>query len=544
MKFCFGLTKSIAFVAVILILSGAVLAMSNSKSVHKSKKQLQNSDTSEAIRSIWLDKDKGDNILRAAQELNFNSVVVHWNKETTPDFIKRAKSFGFDTYVWVYPTFPQEDKDKYSQVMSKQEEAIWEKEIKLARENKLFTSDYQGGGEPLDGNKEVLIYDVPCFHHREVVEDVERRVKDILESAPDLAGIALDMFGYKNYHCCYCDTSKELFEQYYKKHQDMDRDSAWEKFNLETLVDFQNEICNYARSIRPDVKITNHVWPTYLPNPTYGNMLDLDYCAQTAAWFFKPYWSDEKISRYTKLFVNQAKKYHKRSQGVPFIGYYNREGYNVKSPERLAHEVDVILSSSNSKNLAIHCFGDIVKTPAAFNALKEVLIKHGIVDVAATKKKIEVKTIEHSSKSTSLASVEIVSLTAENVVVLPPTKKIWDAAHEVISISPTSKAWHAKWRVFDSLAIGEYKVRAFLKLKGQKEGYGIRFGIYSPKANKEVFSKVIRADKIPQSDAYQWVDLGKANITDDAGAYFFATSGGDNSFDTFFLSEVEFVRVK
>ncbi len=154
------------------------------------------------------------------------------------------------------------------------------------------------------------------------------------------------------------------------------------------------------------------------------------------------------------------------------------------------------------------------------------------------------KPIEHSLTPADIAVGEVVSLTSKNSQVLPPTKKIWDAGHEIISISPTSKAWHAKWHIFDSLAIGEYKVRALLKLKGQKEGYGIRFGVYSPKAKKEIFSKVIQANKIPQSDAYQWVELGTANITDDAGAYFFATSGGDNSFESFFLSKVEFVRVK
>ena len=39
-------------------------------------------------------------------------------------------------------------------------------------------------------------------------------------------------------------------------------------------------------------------------------VLKLDYCAQTVAWFFKPSWSDDKITNYTQTVINDAQKYY------------------------------------------------------------------------------------------------------------------------------------------------------------------------------------------------------------------------------------------
>jgi hypothetical protein len=207
---------------------------------------------------------------------------------------------------------------------------------------------------------------------------LKTNVKEILETAPNLKGVALDMFGYQNYNCCYCPTSMKAFDEYCLKHKEMAKEDAWSSFNLETLVSFQNELCDYARTVRGNVKITNHVWPVYMPEPLYGNRLNLDYCAQTAAWFFEPFWNDNKITSYSKQIVFDADKYYKRQQGIPFVGYFHRNDYPVKSPERLTHEIDLIFANSSSESLVIYNFSDIVNSPKALTALRRCIERAGV----------------------------------------------------------------------------------------------------------------------------------------------------------------------
>jgi hypothetical protein len=332
----------------------------------------------DGLRIAWISKQvPSEKILQIAQELNFYAIIVYWNKNKTPQVIERAKKFNFDTYTWIFPLFPKGKKEQYKQQMNIAENVIFKAELAMAKKKKLFPAGYQGGGEPILGNKEVMLYEAPCFHHPEVVELLKKQIKEILTTAPNLKGIALDMFGYQNYHCCYCPTSMKAFADYCTKHPKLTKFEAWPKFNFESLVNFQNELCEYARSIRPSVKITNHVWPVYQPKPLYGNRLKLDYCAQTVAWFFKPFWSDDKIINYTKTVINDADKYYPQQQGIPFLGYFN----NWKSPERVAHELDLIFTNSPAKNksIAIYNFNHLKNELATIKAMKAVFKQYHII---------------------------------------------------------------------------------------------------------------------------------------------------------------------
>ena len=334
-------------------------------------------------RIAWLSKREGaEKALQLAHELNFNAVVVYWDKSKTPKFIEQAKTYNLATYTWLFPLFPDGNKKKYQQQMTPAEDVILIAERKLGKQKTLFFSGYQGGGEPLPGNREVMLYDTPCFHHPEVVALLKAKVKEILTSAPNLKGLALDMFGYQNYHCCYCPTSMQAFADYCAKHPKLPKFKAWQKFNLESLISFQNDLCDYARSIRPTVKLSNHVWPVYLPQPLYGNQLNVDYCAQTVAWFFKPFWQDKKIISYTKIVIDKAPQYHKNQQGIPFLGYFNRPDQPLKSPERIAHELELIFANSpeNEKNLAIYNFTELIKSPKTIKAMKAVFRKYHIIE--------------------------------------------------------------------------------------------------------------------------------------------------------------------
>ncbi len=257
---------------------------------------ITNGQQQKSFRCAWISFSHIDTVLERVKDAKFNAVVFYWNREKTPAAIERAQKLGLDCYIWVTPVFPKGDKKLYLQQMFENETTILQKELELKRQKKLFPSGYQGGGEPLPKRQEVLINKMPCFHKPQVVSATKKYIKDILQNLPQANGIALDMFGYRNYYCCYCEASKVAFRKYCAKHNlKPERESSWRQFSLDSLVDFQNEMCKYARSLKPNIKITNHVWPVYMPEPLYGNRLDIDYCAQTVAWFFKPYWSDKKI---------------------------------------------------------------------------------------------------------------------------------------------------------------------------------------------------------------------------------------------------------
>ncbi len=335
-------------------------------------------------RSAWIGLDNLDKVLHAAKELNFNAVISHGEGGKFKDFIAAAKSAGLESYWWFSPAAPAGSGDKFLQQMSLEEDELLKGQLALAKENKLWIDgSYQGGGEPLPGNNEVLLNNIPCFHCPEVVEATKIQVKNTLEENPDLTGIALDMFGYQNYRCCHCPVSMKLLESFRKQRPDLEEKKAREELSLKTLVDFQNVICDYARTVRPGVKTTVHVWPVYLPEPLYGNRLDLDYCCQTAAWFFKPYWSDEKIADYAQKIVGEANKYNKRQTGVPFIGYDSEKGpvggKQGKSAERLEHELRVILQNDPDRSLSIFVFKSVAESPEAMEVFKKVFREFGIV---------------------------------------------------------------------------------------------------------------------------------------------------------------------
>jgi len=222
-----------------------------------------------------------EDIVPKAADTGFNEIIV-WNNK--PEYLNKLVQIGKKYDIGVYSSLSLTQLDRWKkrfpqsspplQVMNEKENAA----LKRIQDDKsVGKSNYQFGGEPFQ-KIEVLETPLLCFHHPEVVEFYKKEIKDILTSVPDIKGIAYDYFGYRNYHCCYCELSQKLFQQWRKNHPNMPEAKALDAFSLETLVDFNNKLSEYARTIKPDVKIATHVYPVFLPEPLYGNRLDVDYC--------------------------------------------------------------------------------------------------------------------------------------------------------------------------------------------------------------------------------------------------------------------------
>ncbi len=246
------------------------------------------------------------------------------------------------TAGWTCATFDQVWKKAFPldppplQVMSREEQATLER---FRADTSPDKSRYQFGGEPV-GAAEVFDRPLLCFHDARVVAAYKLQIERILKT-PGVRGVAFDFFGYQNYRSCCCPLSRRLLKAYGEKHPELSPQEAEDRFSLETLVDFYNVLSAHARGFRPDAKVITHVYPVYRKEPLYGNRLDVDVCAQTAAWFFEPYWSEDKIRAYSRIIARDANKYYPRPQGAALIGYYATP--HGKSKERLTRELQAIL---------------------------------------------------------------------------------------------------------------------------------------------------------------------------------------------------------
>jgi hypothetical protein len=309
---------------------------------------------------------KPEEIVPRAAEVGFDEIIV-WNHD--PEYLGRLVALGQKHRIGIYSSIHLGDLADWTkrrpgvnpplQEMNAEERAALER---IRADKTRGKSGYQYGGEPVRGI-EVLEAPLLCFHNPGVQPFFEEQIRDLLR-IPGLRGIAMDYFGYQNYRCCLCPTSMAAFEAWHKQHPDLPRDKAMGRFSLETLVDFVNLLARYARLFRADAKVTCHVYPVFLPEPLYGNRLDVDFCGQTAAWYFEPFWNYEKIRAYTRVICGEEKKYLARPEGVAMIGVYTRpELYPVKSPERLTKELQAILDGQGDR-VQVCSLNDVLNDPS------------------------------------------------------------------------------------------------------------------------------------------------------------------------------------
>ncbi len=321
-------------------------------------------------RAGWCSLHKPEELVACAKELGFQALIAHGSKERMRVFCKLAKDAGLESYYWISLIPKGKRMARFAQVMTPDDDRSL---AAIKADKDPAKHGYQFGGEPLPNRHDVLLSPVLCFHRPEVFAYCQRIIREMMDACPDLTGVAFDYFGYRNYRCCECPYSRRLFAEFRRRHPNLSEQAARKRFSLETLVDFNNRLAAYVRRLRPGAKVATHVYPVFLPEPLYGNRLDVDYCCQTVAWFFKPYWSDEKIARYARVVVGEQARYHPHARGVPFIGVFTGRPYADKSPERLARELRIVRKTVGLDALSFYSFNEFVKHPALRETLRRAL---------------------------------------------------------------------------------------------------------------------------------------------------------------------------
>lgn len=222
-----------------------------------------------------------------------------------------------------------------------------------------FIIPYQWGGEPVMEN-EVLYQRIACFSNRKVIDLLKTLIDDIL-SVSGIGGLAMDGFGYQNYHRCYCERCERLLQEFKQHTPEVANEEAEVIFFRQLLVDVINELASYARTRDPKVKTTLHIWPVFAPEPLYGNRLDVDFCGQTAAWY--TLWPQQKIAEYSRITVEDARKHFPRQTGVGMIGYYDMPGrFPVKSPEVVEMELSTMIENG-CRRIQVCGTQDVINNP-------------------------------------------------------------------------------------------------------------------------------------------------------------------------------------
>ncbi|MGC9318432.1 MAG: hypothetical protein ACP5KN_10430 [Armatimonadota bacterium] len=305
-------------------------------------------DDTVTLTGWGIDAKDLDAFMADAAEVGFDALIT-WS--TDPQFLGRAVEAGARHDIGVYSCISPmgrlaelwseqyPDRPVPWQVMSADEEAALS--FITAGRNR-YIIPYQFGGEPVMTN-EVLINRIICFSSVEALELLRSLIDDIV-SVPGLEGLAFDGFGYQNYHCCRCGRCQSLLAEYTEAHPELSAEEASVAFFRDMLIKYINDLADYARSRRDDIKTTIHVWPVFAPDPLYGNRLDVDFCGQTAAWYML--WPQEKIAQYSRIISGRAREYHQRQQGVGMIGYYDRPGeFPVKDAGRVEMELRTMIEN-------------------------------------------------------------------------------------------------------------------------------------------------------------------------------------------------------
>ena len=229
--------------------------------------------------------------------------------------------------------------------------------------------NYQYGGEPVSGGVEVLASSIACFRSDEGLELTRRRLDELMAPGwPEVRGIFLDFIGYVNYRSCECEKCRRDYRGYLRNNRFEDTPERKDAFFRDALIDYYNRVIGIIKSRRPDFKAVIHCYPSFMPEPLYGNRTAADICGQTVAWYFP--WPPEKIASYTRRVLEDQHRYHRQVTGVPFLGVSAARGRSLysKTPATVEKELQIILE--NGGRTLMVCNGNDMIKPGYFEVFR------------------------------------------------------------------------------------------------------------------------------------------------------------------------------
>lgn len=275
-----------------------------------------------------------------------------------------AKKFGLRPYCGFFPS------GRHSQVLTPAEKKHYdylnaaELRKQLSKEEYGRTVDErrkasrcQFGGEPVT-SPDMCPELIACFLSDTNCVKAKAQMDKTLKANPQAEGIAFDYIGYSNLHSCECADCQAKLAAYLQAKGLADTEPNRNQFFRTALVDYINTMVDYARSVRPGIKVAIHLYPAFRPDPLYGKDLKADYIEETVAWYFQ--WPDEKVFDYTRKILIAS--HLPGAASVPFVGLNASQtgALAYKSPERLEAELKLILAAGGHQ-LAVCNGGDMLK---------------------------------------------------------------------------------------------------------------------------------------------------------------------------------------
>ena len=287
-----------------------------------------------------------------AEKMGFNVVAAHPDQAV----IRAVHAKGMQFYAWVInladPRFREfcTAHPEYCQKVAPAEESLVRKpRINPDREN---------------------IHSGPWLCPDRGLTDVEKQWLTAVIRMPGVDGLALDYIGYRNYHACSCDYSNEKRKQFARAHPELSPEQVEWKFSEHSLAEYTRQIRELAVSINPRLKLAIHIYPDFDPNPCYGNALPVDYCGQTICWFYKPFWSHERMYELAQRCTTAAGKHRSRNVCVPFVSV--ERGRRARAPEDVRTAIR-IAGAANTGAIMVAFYRTFLEQPSLVDVFAQEL---------------------------------------------------------------------------------------------------------------------------------------------------------------------------
>ncbi|MFT5369496.1 MAG: hypothetical protein ACI8V2_004473 [Candidatus Latescibacterota bacterium] len=291
-------------------------------------------------------------------DLGFNTMIMG---RASPEMMAVAREREVRIVATIFPFADDSFERDYPQALQKVRDFEYEIGGILAGQKweRLTAESYRW--HPVS-----LTRDGMCFEHEETKKAILERIEKALSWAD---GIALDGFGFMNYYACFCDRCEAIRAEMKAVKPDKPDLDILVEMSTKTLVDVHEMVYAYAKSIKPDAVVTDHVWPPFRPDEYVGHKFKLDYCTQTISWFYPPEWRLERVA----FEAAEMKRLEDKSinRFVPFIGIYETGGH-VRSAERLVKELEIALTYGEG-SVVVSRLTTLQKCPELAEAVKSVL---------------------------------------------------------------------------------------------------------------------------------------------------------------------------